>query len=64
MTEEEKILLDCLGRCFVQFDNMPVLHTADRQEFILHVHALQNIVLSRMATRYMREASDMRGERI
>lgn len=64
MNDDEKYLVKLLGQCFNRFDELPVIHSADRGEFIHHLHALQNIVLSRPATRQTRAENIMAGEKI
>jgi hypothetical protein len=51
MTNEEKALLAKLGEVYNQFQALPILHGADLPEFAMHLHALQNIVLARVALR-------------
>jgi hypothetical protein len=53
LTVEENVLLDVLAMAWNMFIKLPELHGADRNEFSLAVHALQNIVMSRAV---MREA--------
>lgn len=51
LTEPELRLVDKLGECTVDFGMLDVMHTADLQEFMVHIHALQNIVMARAAMR-------------
>jgi hypothetical protein len=47
MSSEEIVLMDSLGDAFEKFKELDEVHPSDRQEFAFHIHALQNIVLSR-----------------
>lgn len=49
MTQEEKELFELLGECWNKFFALPELHKSDKCEFSAHIHALQNMVLGRMA---------------
>lgn len=51
MTEQEKELLELLGKCYVIFAHLPVYHPADAKEFAVAIHACQNIVFARMGMR-------------
>lgn len=47
MTEQENQLVESLGNCWNQFLQLPELHPCDNQEFMVHIHALQNMVFAR-----------------
>jgi hypothetical protein len=53
MTTPEKNVLTALGDAFNQFDALSreSAHPRDRDEFAFHVHALQRIVMARLAVR-------------
>lgn len=51
LTEAEHELITDIGRCMSDFHSLEQLHPADIDEFKHHVHALQNIVMSRAAQR-------------
>lgn len=47
MTQRERDLFEKLGHCYNDFIGLDQLHQADNRDFEFHIHALQNIVLSR-----------------
>ncbi len=51
LTPEELTLNDQLGVCMMMFAELEMIHPSDVPEFQQHIHALQNIVLSRSAMR-------------
>jgi len=61
MTQQEIELVDNLGDCFNAFVKLDQLHQSDNREFEFHIHALQNIVLSREGLRayYNREENNI-----
>jgi hypothetical protein len=57
MRNEEKELVELLGECWNKFHAMPELHPCDRQEFVFHIHALQNMVYAREGYRQYKNDS-------
>jgi len=55
MTDEERELLIAIGDCWNKFCLLPRQHASDADDFVTHVHALQMIVMVRMARRSMPE---------
>ncbi len=51
MTEKEKELLTKLGECWNDFSALSKGHPSDSEDFVFHIHALQNIVMSRSVMR-------------
>jgi len=51
MTKEEVEILDLIGNVTNKFLSLNEEHSADRQDFIFHIHAIQNIILSREGLR-------------
>jgi hypothetical protein len=51
MTEEERALLDLTVKFTNQFRQLPEHHPSDIDEMVLHVHALQHLVMKRLAIR-------------
>ena len=51
MTEEEKRVLKLLGQAYNEFRQLEVIHHADVSEFVLAIHAAQNIILARAGLR-------------
>lgn len=51
LMDNETEVLKLLGQCFQSFHELPELHPSDRPDFIFHIHALQNIVMSRAVER-------------
>lgn len=49
MTEEENAVFNLLGEAANSFSKLPVLHPSDKSEFVLAIHAAQNIVLARQS---------------
>lgn len=60
MTNEEVEVLDLLGEAATAFASLPTEHTADLNEFVLAIHAAQNIVLSRAGLREYRVHKGLR----
>jgi len=50
---EEQAVLDNLAAAWNAFLLLPIIHEADRVEFVSAIHAAQNIVLARTALRAM-----------
>jgi hypothetical protein len=48
MTEKEVKIMQDLGECWNQFLSLPEKHPSDKQDFMFHIHALQNIILARV----------------
>lgn len=57
LTKEELEVLDHLGEAFNRFQALPTIHPRDLPEFVLAIHAAQNIVLARPALREPGEIS-------
>lgn len=57
LTEKEKRLFNALGDDFVLFCELLEVHPSDKPEFAFHIHALQNIVLSRPTLAAIKEES-------
>ncbi len=51
LTESEIALLNLLGDCWNKFSALPDHHPADAGEFVAGIHALQNMVMGRLAVR-------------
>lgn len=51
LTDQEILLLETLGDCWNEFAELKELHSADKGDFAHHIHALQNIIMSRAAVR-------------
>ena len=51
--EEEALKL--LGEAFNAFALLPTLHPADLPEFVHHIHACQNIILSRVGLKILKD---------
>ena len=47
-TEEEKEVVELLGEVWNKFIALPVKHPNDRMEFLISIHACQNIIASRV----------------
>lgn len=56
MDEAEREVLRLLGEAAVKFAKLPGLHPSDRPEFVIAIHAAQNIVLARGALRALDNA--------
>jgi hypothetical protein len=56
MTKNEMGVLNLLGVAWDEFVKLPEIHPADRNEFMLHIHQAQNIVLARGTLRAMANA--------
>jgi hypothetical protein len=56
LTEEELALIKKLGACANDFMECDAFHPSDVPEFFMHVHALQNLVMSNSARRDHPEA--------
>ncbi|MCA9367572.1 hypothetical protein KC887_04925 [Candidatus Kaiserbacteria bacterium] len=52
LTEGERAAFELSGDLWNAFIALPVLHTSDTDEFRAHIHALQNIIMSRPVMRY------------
>jgi hypothetical protein len=53
LTDAEKALLNKLGDAFNEFVVLPRQHFMEVQDFVVHLHVLQNIVASRPAYRQL-----------
>lgn len=51
MTEEENTILNLLGKAFTEFKKLEEFHPADLEEFVIGIHACQNIILAREGLR-------------
>lgn len=51
LTSDECRVIDLLADAFIEFKKLPTIHDSDVPEFIHSIHALQNIVMSRLANR-------------
>jgi hypothetical protein len=51
LTAQELDVLNKIGDAFRAFDALEDYHPSDRDEFVLHVHAMGRIVLARSAIR-------------
>lgn len=51
MTDDERQIVVALGEVTNKYLELDQYHPADRRDWIHHVHALQNIVMSRTAVR-------------
>ncbi len=47
LTAEEQLVMKAANKLVRAFTKLPVLHPADRQEFVTAIHQIQNIVLAR-----------------
>ncbi len=56
MTEQEIKVLDRTKETWAEFLALPEEHPDDQNEFRLHIHALQNMILAREGLRKLREA--------
>lgn len=52
-SHEEQQVLWLLGEAFNAFSKLPELHPADKSEFVLYTHALQNLVIQRPGARHL-----------
>lgn len=51
LTDDEIALVNDLGECCNKFYNLEKAHPSDKDNFVFHIHALQNIVMCRSAQR-------------
>lgn len=51
MLDEELALVEKLGSCMTDFLELEAFHPSDPPEFALHVHFLQNLIMSNDARR-------------
>jgi len=51
MTKEELNCIDKLSKAHNSFIELPIIHDSDRTDWVFHIHALQNILMSRDAVR-------------
>lgn len=51
LTREEQRLYQALVQAAADFDALQVLHPSDKTEFTTHIHALQYMLLARVAVR-------------
>lgn len=49
MTKEENEVVELLADAWNKFVDLPVLHKADREEFMHALHQAQNIVMARQS---------------
>lgn len=50
-TKEEKECLDLLAKAWNAWLQLPEQHSSDRADFLMHVNALQNILMARVCAR-------------
>lgn len=55
MTEEEKKLFELTADVWNAFLKLPIQHISDRPEFMVHIHAIQNIILAREGFRNLKQ---------
>lgn len=55
ITEKEYKCIELTKDLFNEFIKLPIEHKADCGDFTYHIHALQNIILSRCGLRELRE---------
>jgi len=55
MTPEEIKCFETTGKLVGEFMNLPIVHNSDQGDFLFHIHAIQNILLSRVGLRKIRE---------
>lgn len=58
MTEQEKKVLNMTADLWNEFLKLESMHPTDQQDYCFHVHALQNIILSREGLRSLKELPD------
>ena len=51
MTKQELKVIDHLAKAMNKFEELPVMHSDDFDEFFRAIHAAQNIVMAREAVR-------------
>lgn len=51
MTKEEKQIFEKLGEVWNEYRSLPEEHQSDMKEVEFHIHAIQNIILSRPTLR-------------
>lgn len=61
MTDEEKVLVERLAVCFVEFMRLPEQHPNERAEFAQSIHRLQDLVAARSVYRVMGWTETNRG---
>ena len=54
LSEDENECMNLSAEFFNKFKSLPVIHPSDLDEFIHHLHVLQNIILSRAAYRNLK----------
>jgi hypothetical protein len=57
LTKDENTAMGLTADLVAAFKKLPVDHPCDLQEFIFHIHAIQNIVLARPAYRLEKKES-------
>lgn len=55
LTDDEDKLVSDAGKLYKGFCELEVLHPADKSDVCFHIHAIQNIIISRPAMRDMVE---------
>jgi len=56
LSNEEFAVMKALTEAWNLFLELPVIHEMHQQEFILHIHDAQRIVMSRPVSKQMRKA--------
>lgn len=51
LTRQEQIVIQRLADAVIEFNQLPEYHPSDASDFAFHIHALQNIVMGRIAVR-------------
>ena len=51
LTEQELALVNKLGECFKDFEQLTEQHPRDREEFMHGIHQCQNIIMAHSAVR-------------
>lgn len=51
LTTQELEVLDISSRLARAFAKLPPLHSSEKDEFVLHIHAIQTLLMSRCAVR-------------
>lgn len=51
LTYDEQVVIDRLADAWNKFLTLPEVHSADKTEFMAHIHAAQNIIMSRPVIR-------------
>ncbi len=51
LSTQELAIIELLADAFVAFHQLPVQHPKDEEEFVAGIHALQALVMARLAVR-------------